>query len=94
MSLTKVGNVTENVPTNEYDMTIIDDNNKTWTIKVYGIEEITSPVAPVDVSNIKDIFLEIEVNDVERPVGNIELLIGLDCCQLLPDKVRSMVIYN
>ena len=35
------------------------------------------------------LFPGIEASDIRRPVGDVEVLLGLDCCRLLPDKIAE-----
>lgn len=46
-----------------------------------------SNVEIVDVKNIVKLFENIQISDIERPV---DLLLGLDCCNLLPNKVAQV----
>ena len=89
MSITKVGNVTELIATKEYILPLKDVNNKTWNIIIYGINEITSNISKVDVKDVISLFNNIRYQDIERPVGRVDILLGLDCCTLLPNKVSQ-----
>ncbi|CAC5382018.1 unnamed protein product [Mytilus coruscus] len=42
LSVTKVGNVTEHVQSKEYVIPLTDLRGKIWTIKAYGMEEVTA----------------------------------------------------
>ena len=90
VSLTKVGNVTETVTTMEYELKLKDVNKKMCTIVTYGIEEITSNIEKVDISEVSQLFEHIQMKDIERPAGKIDLLLGLDCCQSFPDKIAQV----
>ena len=35
-------------------------------------------------------FKNIQIRDVERPMGQVDLLLGLDCCNLLPNKIDQV----
>ena len=67
-----------------------DIHGDLWRIKAYGIEEITSSVGKVDISKIINLFPNVDVKDIRRPAGKIDLLIGLDHCNLLPDKIAEI----
>ena len=90
MSITKVGNVTDVITTKEYTVSVRDKDNKIWTIQVYGIDEVTSNLGKVDVSRVVELFRDIQINDIERPTGEVDLLLGLDCCTLLPNKIAQV----
>ena len=89
LSITKVGNVTETRDTKEYELPLQDINGKSWNIKVYGINEITSDISKVDISQAIRLFDKFQLEHT-RPSGKVNLLWGLDCCQLLPDKVAEV----
>ena len=43
----------------------------------------------INFSNVLSLFTTVSTNEIRRPVGMIDLLIGLDYCNLLPDKVEE-----
>jgi hypothetical protein len=45
LSVTKVGNVTECVQSKEYILPLTDLSGNTWTIKAYGLEEVTADIS-------------------------------------------------
>ena len=47
----------------------------------YGIEEITSNIERVDVSEVFQLFGHIHLEDIERPPGKIDLLLVHPSCQ-------------
>ena len=51
-----MGNVTELVDSFEYDLSMCDKKNNIRSIKVYGIEEISSPIGPVNVNGHRETF--------------------------------------
>ena len=89
MAITKVGNVTDAVNTKEYKLLIRDKDDTIWTIFAYGIDDITSNPVKVNLETIGEIFENITMEDVQRPPGGIDLLIGVDCCQLFPNVVAT-----
>ncbi|VDI23272.1 Hypothetical predicted protein [Mytilus galloprovincialis] len=89
LSVTKVGNVTEHVQSKEYVIPLTDLGGKIWTIKAYGMEEVTAEVARVDMSRVEQLFKGINKNDIQRPTGQVDILIGTDCCILMPNKGRT-----
>ncbi|VDH99299.1 Hypothetical predicted protein [Mytilus galloprovincialis] len=76
LSVTKVGNVTEHVQSKEYVIPLTDLGGKIWTIKAYGMEEVTAEVARVDMSRVEQLFKGINKNDIQRPTGQVDILIG------------------
>ncbi|XP_068203689.1 uncharacterized protein [Palaemon carinicauda] len=90
LTITKVGRKVELIKSNEYVIKVTDLEGKHWYITAYGIEEITSEACKVDLTNIVLLFDDIRLSDVERPFGEIELLVGSDWCTLMPQVKQSV----
>ncbi|KAK4304812.1 hypothetical protein Pmani_023247 [Petrolisthes manimaculis] len=88
LSMTKVGNVTDNYYSKEYCLPLSDKQGNVVSIRAVGIKEISSTLEPVDVSKLVTLFEGIETKDIARPCGNIDLLVGSDCCDILPRIVK------
>jgi hypothetical protein len=87
LSVSKVGNVTEFVQSKEYILPLTDINGNTWTIKAYGMEEVTTDISNIDISKVARLFKGVDEKDVNRPTGQVDILIGTDCCILMPIKL-------
>ena len=90
MAITKVGNTTDRVKGKDHNLPLTDAEGKVWQICVYGMDEVSTNIEDSDVSKIIHLFPEISLKDVRQPKGNIELLIGADCCELLPNMVNQV----
>lgn len=91
LSMTKVGNVTEKFPSKEYILPLTDKDGNELLIRAVGMNEISSDLAEVDVSEVVSLFKEHNIShcDIERPSGSIDLLIGTDNCELLPTVIGT-----
>lgn len=89
LAVTKVGNDYQKFETLEYDVPLIDCQGQFHLIKACGISEITSETGQVDMGNVADL-LGMKVQDIERPHGKIDLLVGSDYCKLLPSVVKTV----
>ena len=89
ITIIKVGNVVETCVSKEYILSLTDRLGKTWQVKAYGLEEITSDVWEVDARKLSKI-LQIHPLLLVRYVGKVDVLIGSDCCQLLPKVVKTV----
>ena len=69
---------------------MIDANEKLWEVHAYGIEEITSALDKFDVSSVASLFHNIQPEDIERPHGNVDMLIGIGCCAIMPIVVETI----
>ena len=89
LSITKVGNTTEHISSKEYTLPLTDENGKVWNIPAYGMQEVTTDIEEVNTTNVAGLFPEISSKDILRPKGKVEILIGSDCCDILPNKVNQ-----
>ncbi|XP_068235508.1 uncharacterized protein [Palaemon carinicauda] len=90
LTITKVGRKVELIKSKEYVIKVTDLEGKHWYITAYGIEEITSEACKVDLTNIVVLFDDIRLSDVQRPFGEIELLVGSNWCTLMPQVKQSI----
>ena len=90
LSCTKVGNHTETFHSKEYVVPMTDLEGNEWKIVAVGMQEITATLCKVDVSKVVRVFEGISLKDIERPTGTVDLLVGTDWCNLLPE-VRQTV---
>ena len=90
LSVTKVGGRTERLHSREYIIPLKDLDGKTWHITAYGIENITSTVCKVDLTEVTKLFEGVAVINLDMPEGDIDLLIGTDWCNLMPEVISSV----
>ena len=74
----------------EYVVPLSDQNGIVWHIKAFGMDTITANVNPLSVEKVVDLFKDITEKDIHRPVWEVELLIGTDCCSMFPEKVQQV----
>ncbi len=89
MSIVKVGNVTEKCVNKEYSLCIQDYSGKKYDLKALEMDAISANAPAVDVSNVPLIFSDIDVGALVRPSGQIDMLVGSDYCELLPQVVET-----
>ena len=68
----------------------MDNSGQEWTVHAYGIEQVTLEIGQFNVANVTKLFGGITEKDIKRPTGSVDLLIGTDCCMLLPEKVAEV----
>ena len=88
LTVTKVGNQSETINTKEYVLPLKDNSGDLWRIPVYGMEELTSGQPYVDTKEVSSWFNMAET-ELSRPVGPVDVLVGTDWCQLLPNKIAE-----
>ncbi|XP_063863037.1 uncharacterized protein LOC135102172 isoform X1 [Scylla paramamosain] len=89
LSMIKVGNVIEHHSTKEYCIPLIDRTGHVWEINAIGIEEISAKINEFDVSGVKELFVGVSNHDINRPCGEIDMLIGANYSELLPKVVQT-----
>lgn len=90
LSVTKVENTCECIQSKEYLLPLTDTDGKIWKIKVYGMNKITAVISKVNVHGVVKFFKGINEGDIARSEGKVDLLIGADCCILLPEKIDQI----
>ena len=88
LTIITVGGKAETLSSKEYTLTLIDKHNSPINIVAYGIQQITSSTQQVDVQNIVKLFEGIKEDEVERPTGEVDVLIGYNYADLHPEPVK------
>ena len=79
----KVGNVIEHHSSKEYCISLVDRSDQIWKIKAVGIDAISAKINKFDVSMAPKLFVGISRYEIERPCGEIDMLIGANYSELL-----------
>ena len=74
----------------QYAVTLVDQFGKKHLVKAYSIDSITSPMERVLIDGIMHKFPDTRSLHVERPEGQVDLLVGLDKSSLHPKAVQSV----
>ena len=88
ISMVKVGNVMERCASKEYTIKIYDNAGVEYELKAVGMDEISAQAPDVDFSQLSNIFPDMDMKMI-RPNGKIDMLIGIDYCELFPQLVRA-----
>lgn len=89
MTIIKVGNDRETFSTKEYRVQLEDKEGSVIEIAAIGTEEISAEVSSRDMSDIAKLFKDITSEDIRRPKGSVDILLGIDHCDLLPEVVQT-----
>ncbi|KAL9955853.1 hypothetical protein ACROYT_G037242 [Oculina patagonica] len=89
LSIIKVGGESENVDTFKYKLPLIDKQGKTVVFDVYGIDKITSPIPAVNIKGISKLFKDVSEEELTRPTGEVDALIGYEYADFHPSKEQS-----
>ncbi|KAK4322358.1 hypothetical protein Pmani_006872 [Petrolisthes manimaculis] len=90
LSMIKVGNVLENYSSKEYCIPLVDRSTQIWEIKAVGIDEISAKISKkFDVTRVPELFVGVSSHEIDRPSGEIDMLIGVNYSELLPRVVQT-----
>ena len=84
LSIQTTGRNAEEWHTLCYYIPVIEKSGKTHFLMAFEMEQITAPLDPVDLSTVVSLFDGLSLEEVERPVGHIDLLIGIQDAGLFP----------
>ena len=92
ISIVKVGGQKETIETEIYDVPLYDTNGRQELFKAYGIEQISSSIGSADMNEVSEL-LKIDINQIKRPIGEVEMLIGFEYAGFHPQKLTTMDIF-
>ena len=78
LSIVKVGGHVEEMMSYQYELPLKDKNNVTIMFQVYGIVKVSTGLQPTDVSNAVNLFNGVSATELQRPEGEVDVLIGFD----------------
>ena len=88
VTIVKVGNTTETINSKLYQVPVIDRDGEVEIFEAYGIPKISSAIERIDVELLAGI-LEIDLKGLERPTGEVDLLIGFEYAGFHPERIKS-----
>ena len=94
--LTGVGEKSESFKTKLFVIPLIDKLGRVWKISAFGMKTITHDVKKVDTAMIAKMF-DMAEEDVMRPVGEVDLLVGMEHAGIMPcrrDSIKKIVLYS
>ena len=89
LSVTKVGSNNEKITSNRYKLLLFDKQGQEVQVDVYGIDKITSEIQSVDIDGIIALFNNISKEDILRPPGTVDVLIGYEYASYHPQNEES-----
>ena len=88
ISIVKVGNVKETIDSKVYEVPIFDASGELETFKAYGIPQISSEIEAISTDVLAEQF-NLNPSDFQRPVGEVDMLIGYEYAGFHPERVQS-----
>ena len=89
LTVTKVGGNNEKITSNRYKLSLFDKQGQEVQVDVYGIDKITSEIQSVDIDGIMPLFNNISKEDILRPSGTVDVLIGYEYASYHPQNEQS-----
>ena len=89
VSITKVGNIVEQCNTKRYVINVHDRWGVEHTITALGMDENAADIPYVDLSKIGYKFPGFNPDILDRPKGTVDMLVGLDHCDILPNVIQT-----
>ena len=98
LKVTKVGGTEESVISQRYLLPIINNNNETHYIDVYGLERISSDIQSVSLNQTVKLFPGTSITDLMRPIsGQVDFLLGMDVAGFHPIRAKAvghLILYS
>ena len=89
LSLVKVGGVRQQLVSYKYKLPLIDKKGQELQIDVYGIDKITSDIPALNLNGVYELFKDVPKKEIERPTGEVDVLIGYEYAGFHPQKEQS-----
>ena len=89
LTVIKVGGDNEKISSNRYTLSLIDKRGQEVQFEVYGIDKITSEIQSVNIDGVIKLFKNIPREDILRPSGAVDVLIGYEYAAYHPQNEQS-----
>ena len=76
LTVTKVGGNQERMKSYVYTLPLLDKGRQIVEFQVYGINKISTNVKAIDIEGVLYLFKDVHKKELQRPVGEIHVLIG------------------
>ena len=89
LSVVKVGGSKVEIQSSVYTLPLIDQSGNSIEFQVYGIDKISSRMNGIDVVGVMHLFHGVNKAEVDRPAGEIDVLIGYEYAGFHPVRLQS-----
>ena len=90
LSIIKIGAQDEKINTMKYILPLVDAQGQTVHIEAYGIDQITSDIESVSTENLANLFKGVSKDDIMRPAGPVDVLIGYEYAAYHPQRTQNV----
>ena len=95
--LMTVGGRVQYMETTLYEINIIDRNGENHAIQLYEIDDICGQLSSMSMEALVEFFPSVSTEDIARPVGEVDILIGMEYAEIHPRQIESnqgLVLYE
>ena len=89
LSVVKVGGSKLEMKSSVYTLPLIDQSGNSIQFQVYGMDKISSRINSIDVAGVMHLFHGVHKTEVDRPTGEIDVLIGYEYAGFHPVRLQS-----
>ena len=90
LSIVKSLGQNEKIETMKYNLPLLDKQGHAIEFEVYGINKLTSHIEHVDVESIAHLFRNVSKDEMARPVGPVDVLIGYEYAACQPEREQNI----
>ena len=90
LSIVKIGGQNEKIETMKYKLPLMDKQGHAIEFEVYGINKITSDIEHVNVESIAHLFRNVTKDEIARPIGSVDVLIGYEYAAYHPEREQNV----
>ena len=90
LSIVKIGGQNEKIETMKYKLPLMDKQGHAIEFEVYGINKITSDIEHVNVESIAHLFRNVTKDEMARPIGSVDVLIGYEYAAYHPEREQNV----
>ena len=90
LTLVKVGGTNEIIKSQKYFLSLFDKEGREVKFAVYGIDKITSDLQRIDINGITKLFKHVPKEDLIRPSGTVDVLIGYEYAGYHPTREQNI----
>ena len=91
LTVTKIGGNQEKMNSYVYTLPLLDKGRKVVEFQVYGIDRISTNVKAIDVKGVLHLFKDVRKEDLQRPAGEINVLMGFEYAGYHPVREQAAV---
>ena len=92
ITITKVSGSKETISSYQYSLSLVDKNGVIVELEVYGIDKISTEVGGMNISGVMHLFKEVKKSEIQRPAGDIDVLVGFEYAGFHPVKEQAVVV--